>query len=132
MPLSRAYEDREYEKFDLNSSGETAVRTISEGDFSISGLRNGMRITTMEVSNVAVPLPALPLADRNSIIIFNLDETKTLYIGNSDVEANENIGIKAGWQLGPRSYYSTDVTDNIIFYGVVDSGTIKIQVKEIS
>ena len=133
MAIPCSITDREYNKFAENTSGETAVRTISEGDFNLSGLRNGFIITTLEVGTTPSKVPATAQTNRNSIIIYNTDTTQTLYLGPTNlVEANSDIGTTAGWAIAPRSYFSTDVTDAIDFWGVVSSGTVKVQVMEVS
>ena len=132
MTLPKTIEVREYDKFEENSQGKTAVRTITEGSFAPSGLRNAMLITTLDIGDTATPIPASPQVNRNSVIIYNLDATKSLYIGNSDVTADAVNGTTSGWLVPPKSYFSTDVTDNIIIYGIVETGTIKVQILEVS
>ena len=132
MTLPKTIEVREYDKFQENSQGKTAVRTITEGDFAPSGLRNGFRITTLSINNVASPIPAVAYLNRNSIMIWNTSTTEILYIGNSDVTPNLSNGTTSGWQVAPRSYFSTDITDNVILYGVVASGSITVQIMELS
>ena len=133
MPIPSNIDDREFQKFTEDSAGDTAVRTVAEGNFAPSGLRNGFLVTTLDVSTSAIKIPASPLTDRNSIIIFNKSTTTTLYLGpNNLVEANDNIGNNAGWEIPPNSYFSTDVTDGIEFYGIVASGTVRVKVLEVS
>jgi len=133
MAIPLSVTDREYQKFAENTAGETAVRTISEGDFTLSGLRNGFVVKTFNVSTTAVKIPATAQTDRNSIIIWNTDVSKTLYLGPANtVEANDNVGSVAGWQIAPLSYFSTDVTDAVEFWGIASSGTIKVQTMEVS
>ena len=133
MPIPCSITDREYDKFAENTSGETAVRTISEGDFNLSGLRNGFIVTTFEVGTTATQIPPTTQTDRNSIIIYNTSTTETLYLGPANtVEANDNNGTLAGWPIAPRSFFSTDVTDGIDFWGITSTSTIKVQVMEVS
>jgi hypothetical protein len=97
-----------------------------------SGLKTAFRNTTMDVSTTALPLPSMSLTARNSIVIFNVSSTQTLYIGNSDVTADVINGITSGWQVAPQSYFSTDITPAITLYGVFASGTHKVQVLELA
>lgn len=123
---------------DLDVSGETKrcmdinVANQISGDFSPSGLKIAMRTTTMEVSTIPIPIPAIPLADRNSIEIQNLDDTEILYVGNSDVTADRVLGTTSGKEIDPGSFWSLDVTETIILHGVVASGTIQIKVTEVA
>jgi hypothetical protein len=139
MTLPKVRGDREYQKFTLDSNNETAVRTVSEvtnsisGEFSVSGLKTGGAITTILVDTTASPLPPLPLQDRNAIAIRNLSDTETLYIGfNNLIEANDNLGTTAGWQVGPQENLQFDITDQVIIYGIAASGTIKTQIMELA
>ena len=134
MPIPENIRDREYAKF-VECDGNTAVRIAGcnlSGTFTPRGLSVDHKNTMMEVSTIATPLPSVPLVERNSLSIRNLSATEILYIGKSDVVADENIGTTAGWQIGPNETYNVDITDSIIIYGRVASGTIKVQVKELA
>jgi hypothetical protein len=97
-----------------------------------SGLKIAFQNTTMPLSTTAQPLPAVSLAKRNSIVIYNLSSTEILYIGNSDVTADIVDGTTSGWQISPLSYFSTDITPAITLYGVYANGTHKVQVLELA
>lgn len=97
-----------------------------------SGLKKAFRNTTASLSTTALPLPAVSLLERNSIIIYNLSSTEILYIGNSDVTADVVDGITSGWQVAPLSYFSTDITPAITLYGVYATGTHKVQILELA
>lgn len=137
MTLSSSTGDREREKFEEHE-GKTKVRTLThiEGgivNVSPSGLQNSFRTTTMNISDVAAPIPALPLTDRNSLSIANLDEQETVYIGDLNVTADRGIGNTAGWEIGPGETLNFDVKDTIILYGRAEAGkTILIKVLEAS
>jgi hypothetical protein len=118
---------------------KTAIRVCNDegglpvtGEFSLSGLNIDQRNTMLEVTTIATPLPATPLGNRNSIAIRNLSKSEILYIGKSDVEANDDLGTTAGWQVGPDETYNVDITEQIILYGIVETGTIKVQVRELA
>jgi len=138
MALSSGVKDREFQKF-CEVNGETAVRTCTtiEGGLEVestpSGLQNDFKTTTMNVGDVAIPIPATPLSDRNSLSIANLDETETLYIGDSNVTADRVIGSTAGWEIGAGETLNFDVKDTIIIYGRCETGkTILVKVLEAS
>lgn len=120
----------------INDSGGNVARnvTFSGGiNATPSGLRNGLRITTMDVGDTEAALPVSPLSDRNAISIANLSTTDTLYIGNTGVVADRSIGIAAGWEIGPQETYNTDIKDTIIIYGIAATGkTIRVKIQEIS
>lgn len=120
--------DREYQKFGESTDGKTAVRTLTEGSFSTSGLSTALKVTNTTVGTIATKLPLLPLTARNSMIIFNKGPL-SIFIGNSDVTAS---GVNEGWELDANSYYSTDITDNIELYAISLSGTNNIKVMELA
>lgn len=101
-----------------------------QGTLTTSGLSTALSITTLNVSTTALKLPATPLVNRNNIMIHNLSTTETLYIGNSNVTADRALGTTAGFEIGPDSFISIDITDDIEIYGRVASGTIKVKVME--
>ena len=134
MTLSPNIKDREFAKFGLNSSSEVAVRTLTElvGDVlaKFSGLSTRLKVTNETVGDTAVTLPVSGLTARNSIIILNKSTTETLYIGESDVTAS---GVKEGWEVDPGSFFSTDITDSIMIYGIAPSGqSIPVKIMELA
>ncbi len=139
MTLPRQRADREYEKFILDSNNKTAVNTVAEvtnsitGEFSVSGLKVGGKITTILVSTTALALPATALTDRNAIAIRNLSDTDILYIGfDTLITANDVLGTTAGWQVGPQENLQFDITDAVVIYGIAASGSIKVQIMELA
>lgn len=137
MALSDGVRDREFQKF-CEVGGQTAVRTCTtiEGgtvESTPSGLQNDFRTTTMLIGDVAAPIPATALSDRNSLSIANLDLAETLYIGDSNVTADRVVGITSGWEVGPGETLNFDVKDTIIIYGRAESGkSIMVKVLEAS
>ena len=136
MALNDNQNKREFDKFGLTSSNLTAVRVLLEdaitGALQPKGLSTELKNTVLNISTTAAPIPSTALTDRNFIAIRNLSSTETLYIGNSDVVADESVGSTAGWQVGPNETYNVDITNDIILYGRTASGTIKIQVQELA
>jgi len=107
--------------------------TSATGTFTTSGLKTGFLITTMDVADVAIKLPSTPLTNRNAILITNLDEADTLYIGGPSVVASRANGSTAGWEVSANETFNLDITDAIELYGRVESGkTIKIKIFEVA
>lgn len=133
MALQDSINDREKDKFALNSDDETAVRTLSEitgGNVSFSGLRQRIKITNMTIGDVAISIPPTQLAQRNSIIIQNRSLDKSIFLGESNVEAS---GIDEGWEVDGTAFFSTDITDDITLYAIAPMGeTIDIKVMELA
>jgi hypothetical protein len=132
-------EDREHDKFTLNKNNDTAVRTVTEIsggtiDTVPSGLNEGFRVTTMNVTDVAGAIPPTALANRNAISIVNLDEAETIYCGPTlGVTADRSLGTTAGFEVGPNESFNLDVTDVISIFAIAESGkTVKIKVLEIA
>ena len=101
------------------------------GSVQISGLSVEGKNTTLEVSTTAIPLPATALTGRNALSVRNLDATTTLYVGfSTSLTADSVVGVTSGWQVGPNETYNVDIQDDIVLFGIVTSGTIKIQVQE--
>ena len=104
-----------------------------DASFTPSGLSNALLPTTMSVGDTATAIPATAQTDRNAMSFVNLSDTETLYIGNSDVEAIRTVGGKGGWEVLPGETFNVDITDDIVLYGVAESGkTILVKVLEIS
>lgn len=114
---------------DVNILGGTV-----SGTFTPSGLFTAGKITTMNVTDSAIALPSTPLSGRNSLSLTNLSLTDTLYIGfSTGVTANRTIGINAGWEVGPQEGFNLDIQDDIIIYGITETGkTILIKVMELA
>ncbi len=123
-----------FEVIDLPTMKVVRRVKIYEGvvEATPSGLKTDFEVTTLSVSTTVLALPATPLLKRNSIIIYNLSATEILYMGKSNVTADVVDGITSGWQIAPNSYFSTDITDAIILYGVFATGTHKVQVLELA
>lgn len=86
----------------------------------------------MMVGPTPTKIPASPLASRNSLEIHNLDSSATLYIGNSNVTADRVLGNTSGKEIGPDSFWSLDITDEIELYGIVASDSIMVKITEVA
>jgi hypothetical protein len=103
------------------------------GAFSLSGLNTAIETTVLEIGDTASPIPGTSLTSRNAMSFVNLSETDTLYIGDSDVEANRTVGGKGGWEVLPGETFNIDITDGITLYGISESGkTILVKVLEVA
>lgn len=104
------------------------------GEFTQTGLKVSGRNTTMDVSDVAITLPAAPLTARNSLSLTNLSTVDTLYIGfASNVTPDRALGTTAGWEVGPNEGFNLDIQDNILIYGITEAGkTVRIKIMELA
>jgi len=103
------------------------------GTFTASGLSKEIKITTMEVSDVAGKIPLTPLTDRNSMCIHNKDAVETLYIGPSNVTAGDVLGTTSGYEVLPKNEINIDIADDIELYAIAPAGkTILIKVMELA
>ena len=103
------------------------------GEVTVSGLTIGGRNTTLDVSITAIPLPSVAFTDRNALSIRNLDATQDLYIGfDTGVTATQTNGTTSGWIIGANETFNIDITESIVIYGIVASGSIKVQVQELA
>ena len=135
--LPTTLQDRTFHHYYLDENDKVVARVSITGDvngsFSPTGLSVDFRITTMDVSSVAIPLPAVSLAARNAVSITNLDQAETLYIGKSNVTPDAVNGTTSGWEVGPNESFNIDVTDAITLYGRCQTGvTVKIKIFEVA
>ena len=133
MALSPVIEDREFQKFDLNGSGLTAVRTITEGtltgNIQPSGLQNGGQMTEVVLNDVTwVALPSTPLTDRNTMLIQNRS--------GKEIKVNYSSSIigYVGMVIDNGSERAYPIKDTIIIYGKVATGlgNAVVNVEELS
>jgi hypothetical protein len=131
MALPKALQDREYEKFDLNSDGEVIVRTSLTGDitgeFTPTGLKNGGRVTEVTLSDsswTALP-PGGALLNRNAINIQN-------YSG-SQIKINYSVvSGYVGAIINDNSERNYDITEHIQLYARAEIGAPLVIIEEIS
>jgi hypothetical protein len=135
-PLDPNLNTREQDKFGLKTTGQTAVHVISEnegGSITPSGLSETFKVTTLDVTDTATPLPATALTNRNAMTVINHHASEILYIGDSNVTADLVVGTTSGYQLQAGFEFNIDITDDIILYGRAATGqTIRVQVVEIA
>jgi hypothetical protein len=131
--LTEALNDLEQKKFEVDDNNDVRIRTTSTGTYTPTGLKTGLKITTMEITDVATPIPLAAFNQRNSISIYNKDSVNTVYVGPSNVTADTVIGTTSGWEMDAGSYLNFDITDSIIIYAICESGkTAIIKVLEIA
>lgn len=116
---------------DVSIAGSTGTLT---GDFTPQGLNDAIKVTTMDVDDTAgQPLPAVALSGRNSMVVQNKDGVEVLYVGPSNVTADNVIGTTSGHEVNPGETFAIDITDDIILYGRAPAGkTIRIKVTEVA
>lgn len=131
MPLSTVICDREFDKFDVTTSGETAVRTLIDGvvngSFTPSGLNIAGKVTEVTIDNTSwTAIPATALTDRNALgiqnrsgqaIKINYDNTVVGYVGMEISDGEE------------RQY---DITDAITVYAKSQTSSATINVEELA
>jgi hypothetical protein len=106
--------------------------TKTTGSLTLSGLNIDWIPTTMTVGDTVTPIPAVPLPERNSIIVYN-QSVDTLYIGKANVTADSVVGTTSGWQIPGKSYFAIDVRDTIIIYGICETGkSVQVQTLEVA
>ena len=114
----------------IDSQSNVRIRTSATSTFS--GLSTDQEITTLIVGTTATTLPATPLTGRNAIGVHNTDTIATLFIGKSTVTADSVIGVTSGWEVGPNDSVHLDITDSVVLFGRIASGTIKVKVWELA
>ena len=116
----------------LDDDNNYRIRT--EAESTPAGLRESIRITTLEITDTASLLPATALTNRNSMEIYNTDTSNSIWIGPSNsVTADCVVGTTSGKEISSGSYWNIDITDDIVLYGIAKSGnTVKIQVMEVA
>lgn len=132
IPTNRG--DLELAKFGESLDGKTAVRIIGDisGDFTTSGLKVAMRVTTMNVTSTATPIPATALTGRNSIAIENFSN-ETIYVNQTAlVTADRALGTTAGHEIPAGNGFNLDITDDIILHAICATGPALVKVTELA
>lgn len=121
------------DKFALDVSIAGSTGSIT-GEFTPTGLKVEGKVTTMLVTDTVTAIPLLPLSERNSISLTNLSTIDTLYVGfHTGITADQALGTTAGWEVGPQEGFNLDIQDDVILYGITETGkTIKIKVMELA
>ena len=99
------------------------------GTFTFTGLSVGGRITEVALTDAAwVALPAAALADRNSIAVQNISGN-----GNTVLYNYSNVAPSTeGWRIEDGGFKSVAITDSIIVYARMLSGTGSIAIDEVA
>lgn len=127
MALPNDLMTREYQKFDVNDSGQTIVRTSVSGTLTPSGLKTGGLITEVTLNSTTwTAIPATPLSGRNAIGIQNRSGIEIKINYSSAVVGYVGVVVPTG---GERYY---DITDQIVLYAKSTSGTPTITIEEIA
>lgn len=96
-------------------------------NININGLRGVAQSRPITVTTTATAMPSDPIDNRRSMIIFNNDSTKTLYIGGSGVSTANGLPVLAQTFSPP-----IDAGVKMLIYGVVSSGTLNARILEVS
>ena len=93
---------------------------------NINSLKGVALSTPVSVTGTATLLPAAPLVNRRSLIVYN-NSAQTLYIGGASVSTSNGLPIAAGT-------YSPSIDAGILMkvYGIVSGGSADVRVLEIS
>lgn len=136
MALSPNINNREFDKFNLNSDGKTAVDVIAElssGSVNIRAPTGPFEITNTTVTDAATdPIP-VPLDSRAAISIRNRSDTDTIWFGkNALVTADDATGT-GGWDILPREDFNFDIDESTPFFLIAATGkTPRVKIIEIA
>lgn len=129
--LPKDVQTREWGKFELDEDGEVRVRTSTKGtltgEISPSGLKNAGRVTEVTINSSSwTALPPTSLTARNAIGIQN--------VSAQDIKVNFDTGVSGfvGMLIAAGSERTYDITDAITIYGKCTTGSVVINVEEIS
>jgi len=133
VTLKQQLNDRERDKFGEKASGQTAVHTIStidndatnpvviSGSAGVAAPTGPFKITVGTATDVASdPLP-IPLNNRFSLSIRNMDPVVTMYVGASPLVTADNAST-GGWDVGPGEDFHLDLSDANAFYLITPTG----------
>lgn len=90
----------------------------------LSGLKSGLKNSTVSVGTTAVALPTTPLTGRSSVIVQNLG-ANPVYLGDSAVTTANGLQVPSGQSV------SLDLSDNVVLYGRAGTGTNDVRILEI-
>lgn len=95
----------------------------------VESLRIGLDSQVVQVTTVATALPITALSGRKVITIQNLTSTD-IFLGDSSITAGTGSG--GGLQLrNAGDIISLDMTENIILYGIITSGSSPCAILEV-
>lgn len=108
---------------------DNTINTSASGEFATSGLKtSGIHTKVLVNSTSWTALPSNPLLDRNAIAIQNNDESINVKVNyDNTVSGFEGMTIRKNG--GERQY---DIKDTIIIYAKAESGSVHLDVEELS
>lgn len=113
--------------------GSVSISGAITGEFTPTGLRTAIKITTMNITDTATPLPATALFARNAMVVTNKDITEVLYVGPASVTADTVVGTTSGHEVNPGEGFNLDIQDDIVLYGIAPAGkTILVKITELA
>lgn len=111
----------DYRKLILDQRGN--LRSI------LSGLAQAGRVTVLPLTDTAwTPLPAVPLANRNSIFVQNQSNNGGIVLFNYSASSPATEGIR----IEDGGFRSLIITDSIVVYARMYAGSGVVAVEEIS
>ena len=129
--LPKDVQTREWAKFELDDNNEVAVRTKTTGtltgEIRPSGLNNAGRVTEVTINSATwTALPPKALTARNAIGI--------QHVSAQDIKVNFDPLVSGfiGMVIASGSERTYDITDSIIIYAKCTTGSVVVNVEEIS
>lgn len=92
-----------------------------------------LRVTTLDITDVATLLPTAAFTGRRALAIVNKDVAEILYLGNATVTADTVVGTTSGWEVNPQEAFNADIDDVLVLYGIAPAGkTIRVKILELA
>lgn len=139
MPFSelrKQLNDREMNKFVLNTDGEHAVRVVPTAvpgatpitvESQVPALEGDFSVVTLQINDTAQLLPVASFVDCRAISIQNKSQTDTIYFSSNPlVTADTVLGVTSGWEIPPNETFNTDIKDTAVIYAITESGKTAI------
>lgn len=95
-------------------------------NFNINSLRGVPKSTLVTVGTTATPLPATPLEQRRSMLLFN-DSGSVIYLGGADVTVNNGLPV-----LDQSYSPPIDAGQHMVIYGIASTTGCEVRVFEVS
>lgn len=112
---------------------DVKVSDAVTGSFTPSGLTVEGHTECFPVTTTASLVPPTALTGRNHILVHNTSETDILYVGfSASVIAARTTGPNSGKEVYPGEEWGVDITDDILLYGIVASGSVQIKTTELA
>lgn len=113
---------------DDSKKWQLAIRTTATGEFSMSGLSNGVKTRCFLVTDVPTPIPPVALTNRNTMLLRN-HSSNMVFIGDVNVSATRTPGDDTGgYEVDPNSTFTIDIKATALstLYAVCESGKTAI------